>query len=292
MGLSNEERLAKFSWAGLWWRRALVDLHKATPKLKQRIVRQWIVKLDEIVGLVIRQSNTNTAFWLMGSNDTAFQHAIAPDYGLDRLASEEPDPLDVKQFHHESARAWQDRFDLPFFVGRLNESVFGYTRQDGLRTLAAFWHQWRYVDALLYPVYRYRDGFFPREARRLLTRLIGEMASRRLEICYDYDDPIDKQDLARHEHAMLAKFRYAQVLLNEAATAEWKDDNGDRRRETGFSIYPLCDKVAKMPLAVMAEDIEAREEKKRQVQAEFRATEEKNRKPTFDAFLGPPGRGR
>jgi hypothetical protein len=284
MGLSNEERFEKFYWTILNWRRKLVSLQKVTSRKGQPIVKGWIRYLDQMVGLTITKTNRSGGYWLLGSNEGAFQNLFGQEFNLGQLV--EPDEFHTK-FEYDSARYWNQHFNLPFFVSKFDG--WDFKNVDGVTQIAHFWDQWTYVDAVLYPVLRYNDNLFPKKVRNLLTQLMGEMANRRFDLCFDYEEH-QRDEIIKHEQAMLAKFRYAERLIDQAAAKEWELERLKKKVKKGsFNIHELCWNVGRTSLADVEKAAEEAAEKKRKQSQKYHEEQYKKdkAKPKMNGILGP-----
>ena len=130
-----------------------------------------------------------------------------------------------------------------------------YYNKEYLLPLGYWWEQWGYLSQILYVVYRYEDKVFSKKVKKKLTRLMGEMASRRYDVIVGstnhYDADHDKVIL--FEKAFFVKYDCYLVLLDkELRENEYKDINID--------IKPIMDKVKSMTIKETKELIKNHEE--------------------------------
>lgn len=130
-----------------------------------------------MLGTQILKQETNSAYWLMGPNEDNFAGLLTQESV--RWTGEDTSPP------HDSFGYWEREFNHAFVVSRWHG--WGFAREDGLEVLAAWWDQWQWVGATLYPLYRYHDKVFPRQVREDLTALLGEMVNRRYELCGEFE---------------------------------------------------------------------------------------------------------
>jgi hypothetical protein len=326
MGLSNEERIKKFFWSAMWWRRRLQILVEALHGRGQdcrdlknptgaKVVEGWVSRLDHIVGRMIVRTNFTGGYWLLGSNEDSFQELCGDQYGLGNYSK----PEDGERFsidrtaEYGSLKHWQT-MGFAELARKLSSSKFSQQHHDEMLITGMWWDQFRYVDSLLYPVDRYADGLFA-DIRDDLVQLLGEMTARRMDIQLDrYAVGSDRSDMATNcmvEQALLCKHKVLMHLLDDAekqqdpprntanatklseqARAKWQ-----KRYEalyTGsFDILPLVEQVGTMSLAEVEAFLSARSQQKyaekRTYQDEQHDKNEKKRHP-FSGLTGPMAR--
>jgi hypothetical protein len=117
----------------------------------------------------------------------------------------------------------------------------------------------------------------------MLTTLLGEMASKRLQLCHDYT-PDDMGPIISQEQALLARYKHAGLLLDEAADTEPYDG-----KKTGFSFSSFCAKLKALTLLAIEKDGEKRRNKKYESEQKYRAEENKKeaaKPPKVDPVIG------
>ena len=286
MGLSDEERLTKFFWAMQGWRKKLckfADSFKQgdttsmyTSEKKRDVVRGWVRELDRLVGLCLRKTDFSSAYWLMGPNEDSFAGLMGEAYSLDVDAS--PDSYaHLDDPERLSVRWWLYEADYAEAADRLQR---GRQKHDGLRELAAWWDCYSYFAAVMYPVWRYQDAFFPAGVRGGLTRLVGEMVNRRFEVSVgDYNG-----DAARMERYLLLKHR-AVVLLLEKESNSRHGDAYFREEFDGSAVY---EKVAGMSAKDLKSFFDEESKRKWEWDKEYREGEMKKSEEKPDGLFGPP----
>lgn len=305
MGLSDEERVSKFYRAMCGWRRSLVKLQNVhlpeamsyeQPRYSAE-VGSWIATLDDIVGMQIERTNTNSAYWIFGSNENGYRSHFENTYGLGNRPSIE------EKSKRDSLSWWISHTDIVIVAAQLNGHPFSHN--SWVAYFAAWWEQWNWVDAILYPVRRYEDNVFSEKVKAALTRLIGEMANRRYDMFSEHtvsDENVD--ECCATESALLAKYRLVHLLFTKESSKIWKLVRNDKQRlamrkkeyEDRFDGHALIARVGKMSLFEVKSLLDAEEERlynerSKQDKKRFEEEQEKKKKdPKYDGILGPPTR--
>lgn len=175
MGLSNEERLTKFFWTAMEWRKRLVQL--TTHAERKAPVRRWIRWLDELVGMVQHAKSGGGSYWILGEDETALRGLMADSFGLEYRG----DPAERKRPEAGTVEWHRAHFGIVELADRLTSRP--YEDRKTVRALAAWWHAYDCVSAMAYPIFRYDDQLFSNEMKRAFRRLTGEMVNLRFEAC-------------------------------------------------------------------------------------------------------------
>lgn len=291
MGLSNEERISKFFWTAMGWRRALSALALKvgdervswyTDERAEAVVRGWIADIDTMVGTVhLKTGNRGNVFWLLGEGDSTLRGLVADTYGLGRDAAP-PSPFDLsKEPEYESVRWWSEKADHAFTAGRL---VFPpFKGHKGLEQIALWWDAYGYMSGLGYPLNRYEDKVFPDAVHERFTALCGQIINRRFEVCFGSDT---SDEGVRVEQYLLCKHNIFHALLDE----ETKKRKGDDYFKKKFNGYALYERVATMSAKDMHEFFEKQSKAKWDWERKYNETERKKKEaqPKPDGLFGPP----
>lgn len=248
MGLSSEERMLKMFGAFCGMRRSLLRLRKTTVRDGGRshvgttIVDDWVRQVDMLVGLMIEKLNTNGLYWLMGSNETSVISLYSMHYDLGRqnMLIDHDGQFERGTLGHYYFRGERSLSDL---ARCWTSESHGFSDNDQIRTLAAFWDTFAYVDALLYPLNRYDDGLFSQAVHDGLLRLSGEMLNRRFSLNSWYnEDHEDVSALVDLEKALLCRFKLFNAELDTVFA-------GQPDMKQPFDPKPLIRKVGRMTLS-------------------------------------------
>lgn len=223
MGLSNEERLSQFYGCMRGWRALLVDLRATvitdySSDSRASTVLRWIREVDAMTGEMIASTDASSVYWIMGQNEDGYRSLFEDAYDL---AQDAPTPdKHSNEPHFGSPMYWESGLDLKEFARRLSEDggEFSSPYRDEIKSLAAYWTQWDYVAAILYPMRRYPDKLFPQKVERRFVRLVGEIANSRYMICnssavsgvHDHE-----KHVGPYEHALLCKWRLYGVMVTK-----------------------------------------------------------------------------
>ncbi len=287
MGLSNEERYTKFFWSMKAWR---AQVHEFASKLdddrvsdttleKTRdVANSWVARLDRLVGLVLRKTNTNSAYWLMGERDNSFRDLMADEFTL--RYSNPPEEEEQKE-HVDSARWWLEQADMVHTVDHLHSSGFQPPPQ-GLMALARWWDFYNYFSAILYSVGRYDDNLFGNEVGDGLTQLMGEMVNRRFEVCFG---SYGHAEAAKMETYLLLKNRAFHLLLD----AEFKAKGPDYF-DKPFDGRALWKRIAMYTRAELHDVFEKAQNEKWEWEREYNKKEAEKRAAAapVNGLYGPP----
>lgn len=317
MGLSDEERLLKFFSRLMWWRQALVKLHDACEKRgryknddsPRRIVRRWVTTLDAMAGAMVTKLDSSGAYWIIGENEGNYKGLIT-DPDLMDLASpvsdEDDDPVRHGSLHH-----WLDHLSLLECAERWTGGKYEcgiHVDRDCVKRIALWWTQWQQVDAMLYPVNRYRDKLF-RPIQDTLNRLLGEMVNLRYAVVLHGAMPSDAGMVNKVECALLSRFHIVHKLLREAdkkltrefaaiftpkATKRRRKAYFTRWNEDDFDVQQVIEQVGNMTLVQVAkhlkDEVSKNYDDKNKRNAEERDKVQKDKRP--DGILGAPPRSR
>lgn len=325
MGLSSEERIVKFFWATMAWRRLLYLLAEAlhgrgmgNRDLKDdqvaKIVDGWVARLDHIIGRMIVKANFTGAYWLFGSNDDSFKELCGNHHGLANYSKPEDGEQRVlidRTPHYGSLKYWQ-AMGFAELAKKLSSGKFSQLYHDEMVTCGMWWDQFRYVDSILYPVDRYQDGLFS-SIRDDMVQLLGEMTARRLDIQKHNEGLSDRTeftDNAMVEQALLCKHKVLMHLLDDAEKqldpplkqkgrklnkrehAKWRKCYEGLYTEH-FDIGPLIEQAGTMSLAEVETFLEQRAheeyERKNKLHHEQNEEDEKKKYP-FSGLTGPVAR--
>lgn len=292
MGLSNEERLSKTYWQLMWWRRSLVSLRDDMPNewSKQKEARAavdgWISRVDRITGRLIAKRDATGAYWFSGSKDDNYRSHfdVLEFFNV---------PKD-ERYEYNSYESFE-RMAMTEFVRRLSEGAFKTEYYNQARVVAAWWTMWGYVDAILYPVYRYDDDLFPSSFHDDLCTLFGEIANRRYEIIAANDDKDDVRAELLVEQATLSKWKLFHIRLE--AADPWKTLSDKKRgtydevkRRKPFPGFEMIEEIGKMSLAQVKDALKKHEDAEYKSRAKWnkqQADEEAKKPKKIDGVLGP-----
>jgi hypothetical protein len=317
MGLSDEERLLKFFNRLMWWRQTLVKLHAEVEKgpmyvgdgSPKQIVKRWIDTLDSMAGSMVMKLDSSSAYWLLGENEGNYR-SLVTDPHMSDLASpvsdEDDDPV-----RHGSLHYWMDHLSLLECTKRWTGGKYEcgiHVDRDCVKRVALWWEQWQQVDAVLYPVNRYRDKLF-RPIRDTLNRLLGEMVNLRYAVVLRGSMPSDASMVNKVEGALLSRFRIVHNLLREEdkkltsefaviftpkASAKRRKAYFTRWNEDDFDVQKLIEQVGNMTLVQVAKYLKDEASKnyddKNKRNAEERAKAQKDKRP--DGILGATPRSK
>jgi hypothetical protein len=323
MGLSSEDRIKKFFWSTMWWRRRLQLLVEALNGRGQdcrdlknltgaKVVEGWLARLDHLIGRILVKTNFTGAYWLLGSNEDSFQELCGESYGLGNYSKpEKGGRLIDRTAEYGSLKYWQS-MGFAELARKLSSNKFSRQYHDEMLVTGMWWDQFRYVDSLLYPVDRYDDGLFDR-IRDDLVQLLGEMTARRMEIQQDKDEALqDRSDFTDNcmvEQALLCKHKVLMYLLadaekqqvpprkpngklSESERAKWQ-----KRYEelyTGdFDIGPLIEQVGVMSLAEVETFLDQRSSQEYDDKQKFRNEQyekDEKKRHQFSGLTGPRAR--
>jgi hypothetical protein len=181
MGLSNEERIKRVlnSLVGMRYqfdpdnRRVWEDRddHKIT-----RHIDEIKESLDQLVGILIQQTDTTGAFWLFGENEDGFRGLTMEFFGA---KDEELWKAVMDETVH---RGEKDDLSLLEFAQRI-----GFSSRYNIMNLAHWWDMWSWIPSILYGMNRYEDTLFRPEFRRELNRLVAKMQQFRMQLLQDDD---------------------------------------------------------------------------------------------------------
>lgn len=227
MGLSIEERLSKFYWSMTYWRHSINRLADELSQSRmltcpkpyaEETVRGWVARIDRIVGKCVTQSDNNSLYWIMGSNEANYKSLFEEYYSLGYQ----------NQFEQQTASygslAWvKEHYDLTMVAQKWTDKEFHM--RDATIIAAMWWDAYRYIAALLYPINRYNDGLFQSVIVEF-TELVGEMINCRYHIMNDgsmSDRYASVHELGRSidqsreiEHVLLCKYRVFKDKLQKA----------------------------------------------------------------------------
>jgi hypothetical protein len=115
MGLSNEERLYRFFYRCVLWKRCLEKLRDSLKEqpLKEgyKTVQGRLDRIDLIVGRQISCLDTNTVYWILGPNDTNFRSLFQSPYNIDDGRYLRP-----PEYAQRSIEWWEDDATMAVFV--------------------------------------------------------------------------------------------------------------------------------------------------------------------------------
>ena len=302
VGLSNEERLTKFFWNALGWRRKLSRLATVvgdarvssfTSEEAATVVTGWIATVDTLVGAVHLAGGGGSAYWLTGESEQSLCAMLADPYLLENASQPPPETPT------ETLNWWDTAANYSFTAGRL---VFPpFKGHEGLAQLARWWDCYGYMSALWYAINRYEDGVFKSEVRERFTRLCGEIINRRFEVCFGQFNE-DNDEPARVEQYLLTKHNIFHALLDAEQDVSMGTDAGKKSMGTDagkksmgtdagkkFDGYALYERVAKMSTKDMADFFATQREGSRNRERAY-ITETRARaaeSPAPDGLFGP-----
>ena len=284
MGLSNEERMTKFLWCMLGWRKKMVDLQGAVSRQEKgnrarNIVTKWVKEIDYLTGQVVRGANQNSAYWILGENEGSFHGLMSQPYDI-RADAEPSTYVDLLEGEYEAVQWWQNNVDFDFVASRL---VFPpYPSHEGLEQLAKWWDQYEYVSAIVYAVWRYQDDLFPLKIRRAFETLVGETVNRRFEVCFS-EFGVDEKTQHKMETYLLLKSKAFHLLLRDAT----KNLKGEDYFKKKFDGYTLFEKVAAMSAKDLKDLFDAEDKRKWDWRREYDTAEDAKKVEKVSGLFGP-----
>lgn len=191
MGLSNEERYLK----------AVNLLTGMLEKLDTREFTTWNTEYAnayvedvresarQLLGMVIQQLDTNSAYWILGENTGGFRALTCEFF----CASNGEDYFQLLT-DEERQPAGED-MSLERFG-----STLGFFRHRSLKHLAEWWDIWSYIPAMLYAVNRYKDDCFSVEFKQEFNRLTSKVLLLRSKLS-------GYTDVSQEEKVLLLKYQ-------------------------------------------------------------------------------------
>lgn len=270
MGLSNEERISKFYNTMRYWRADIIALRNSidrqTGRNARRRVAAWITELDEIVGLMISSKDSNSAYWILGPNDSNYRSFFQSQHGLgawQKVRTGNPDDdWNIGEDPHAKVQSlsfewWSKQVTIVDFARRITDDRYDSQHNHIAIITAAWWTQWDWVDALLYPLNRYQDNCFPRAVHKRVSRLIGLMANTRYSLLSESQDGTVSdyyENVIRGvEQALLCKWRVFCLMMNTASNEITKGKMGadyiKATRTDKFDCEAIIGRIAGMNLA-------------------------------------------
>lgn len=216
MGLSNEERLGKFFWTAMEWRKRLVQL--AVVAERKAPVRRWMRQLDELVGMVQHAKSGGGSYWILGEDETALRGLMMDTFSLEYRG----DPVEPELPKMDSVAWHRTRLGIVEVAARLTSGK--YRDSQTVCAMAAWWHAYDCVSAMAYPVFRYDDRLFSSTMKRAFRRLTGEMVNLRFEVCCGLwvgDAELEQLLLTKHE-ALVISFERRTRKLKESARFDFE----------------------------------------------------------------------
>lgn len=216
MGLSNEERLGKFFWTTMEWRKRLVQLTAVAER--KAPVRRWVRQLDEMVGMVQHKAGGGGSYWILGEDETALRGLMMDTFSLEYRG----DPAEPELPKFNTVAAHRARLGIVEVAVRLTSGK--YRGSQTVRAMAAWWHAYDCVSALAYPIFRYDDRLFSSALKRAFRRLTGEMVNLRFEVCcglWAGDAELEQLLLTKHE-ALVISFERRTRKLKESAPFDFE----------------------------------------------------------------------
>lgn len=226
MGLSSEERLKKFYWRMTWIRRHLAALAEAIPTNDgsgwdhaHELVSEWSSTIDDMVGAMVKKTDSSRSFWLLGSPPESFQSLWTDHYNLGSQGS--PAMTRVAELPGHEFREALNRWSYRDAA----ESWAHPNDRNSARIIAAWWDLWDQIDGTLYPVFRYDDDLFEPIIPTLL-RWIGALVNNRYHLAaYQmYRDAMLNSEgydkLRRLEHALLCRVEVVHLLAEPMEYAD------------------------------------------------------------------------
>jgi len=285
MGLSNEERVTKFLWCMLGWRKKVVELQESVSRQRRGdkargVTAKWVKTIDHLTGQVVRGANRNSAYWIMGENEGSFHGLMSQPYDI-RSDAEPSGYEGLPEGEYEAVQWWQDNADFSFVAQRL---VFPpYKGHEGLDSLAKWWDQHGYVSAVVYAVWRYQDGLFSPKIRREFEVLVGEMTNRRFEVCFS-EHGVEAKTQHKMETYLLLKSKAFHLMLRD----ETKNLKGEAYFKRKFDGYKLFEKVAAMSAKDLKDLFDAEDKRKWDWDRQYRKDEEAKKVEKVSGLFGPP----
>ena len=255
MGLSNEERI----------QRVLNTIVSMRHELDPPDIRKWDdahdsrfrahidaigESLDQLTGLLIQQTDTSGAFWILGENSDGFR-GLTMEYF--RAETKDLGQAHVDAFMEEDS---DEDLSLHRFAREL-----GFGQHSRMLDLAAWWDLWGYIPSLLYGMNRYKDELFKDAFRREVNRLISLMQQfHRFLVGRRYQE----------EQVMLLKYK---LYVDD----KYKDETPWRER---------CKKLRAMTQEELEQEIRRREKEMWDSRKEFREKEKEKKEKPIDPVHG------
>lgn len=243
MGLSKEERLL----GALYTLRQLgheldADSFNYWDHSYSR-VKKYVAEVrgivEQLIGLLIQRTETNTAYWILGPTRDGFEGMLKGNLSLF--------PQESNDFLGALVDAQVEEHSLNDVSLHQFAHEAGFTKHSGVNELLRWWELWAYIPALLYRVNRYDDDLFSSEFRHQLNRLIAQMQLLHKEIGVDdlveevmlvkYDifaDWYNKEQHKSEDVDWLSKVKeVAAMTLQDVA--QWRLDKMDEQHEREVS---------------------------------------------------------
>lgn len=253
MGLSNEERVQRVlnTLVALRYQLDPPDTQKWEDEHDSRLKRHIAAireSLDQLTGLLIQQTDSSGAYWVLGENEDGFRG------------------LTMQYFRAETKDLWQagiDAFMEEDNDGDLSLSNFarelGFGMHHKMLNLATWWDLWCYIPSLLYGMNRYKDELFKDEFRREVNRLISLMQQFHSFLVG-----------RRHQEEQVMLLKYKLYVDDK-----YKDETPWRER---------CEKLRAMTQEELEKEINVREREQWKRRQEYREKDEE--KPRIDPVHG------
>lgn len=281
MGLSDEERLQKFYFGAMRFRNHLKHLKSVMRRANAntlKIVDGFIDEVDLLVGMVIRSTDSSSAFWFAGMPEgeyAALFHREDDEMAQAGLPVENDRPSWIKE---GSLADFASNYDLNWLA---EHSLENLNEWDALtcRSLAAWWTAWDEVGNFFYVLNRYNDDLFGEEVKTRFMRLIGRFANTRYRLTGDGWELSDTRKAHRIEKALLGRHQAFKVVLENE-----RKRRGLRADTAPFQRWDFLKAFQKMSLFDLHQVIEKTRQKERKEKYKCQHPDVEK----VDTLFGPP----